>query len=153
MRNAPSESCSELGGSLGVDLDNRAGQAIRPVVLAPRVGLEPTTLRLTDACKSLIGPRDVGMRRSPGSVRVRDGAARCGQNCGHAVAARRLPDDQPAIPPEARNPSLGLPICVATPLNTVLLVSAYHPRYRHHSVNLSPKNPAAVIVTCMTSNG
>jgi hypothetical protein len=47
------------------------------------------TLRLTDACRSLIRPRDVGMRRSPGGVRVRHGAARCGRNCGHAVAARR----------------------------------------------------------------
>lgn len=27
-------------------------------------------LRLTDACRSLIGPRDVGMQRSPGGVRV-----------------------------------------------------------------------------------
>ena len=56
---------------------------------APRVGLEPTTLRLTDAGRSLIKPRDVAMRCSPGGVRVRHGAARCGQNCGHAVAARR----------------------------------------------------------------
>jgi hypothetical protein len=39
-------------------------------------------LRLTDAGRSLIGPRDVGMQRSPDGVRVQHGAARCGQNCG-----------------------------------------------------------------------
>ena len=48
---------------------------------------EPT-LRLTDAGKSGIGPRDVGMRRSPGGVRVQHRAARCGQNCGHMIATR-----------------------------------------------------------------
>jgi hypothetical protein len=31
----------------------------------------------------------VGIRRSPGGVRVQHGAARCGQNCGHAVGGRR----------------------------------------------------------------
>jgi hypothetical protein len=46
-------------------------------------------LRLTDAGRPLIGPRDVGMRRSPDGVRVRHGAARCGHNCGHAMTARR----------------------------------------------------------------
>jgi len=68
-------------------------------VAARRDGLEPSTLRLTDACRSLIGPRDVGMRRSPGGVGVRPGAARCGQNGGHAVAARR-----PAWIAKAENP-------------------------------------------------
>ena len=67
---------------LGEDLGDRSKETVRPAVLAPRVGLEPTTLRLTDACRSLIGPRDVDMRRSPGGVQVRHGAARCGHNCG-----------------------------------------------------------------------
>src|SRR5947209_12727884 len=89
MGGAASESCSEPGGFLGVDLGDRSSEVARPAVLAPRVGLEPTTLRLTDAGRPLIGPRDVGMRRSPGGVRVRHGAARCGQNCGHAMTARR----------------------------------------------------------------
>jgi hypothetical protein len=39
-------------------------------------------LRLTDACRSLIGPRDVGARGALGGVRGQYGAARCGQNCG-----------------------------------------------------------------------
>jgi hypothetical protein len=46
-------------------------------------------LRLTDGCRSLIGPRNVCVPRSPGGVRVWHGAARYCQNCGHAVAARR----------------------------------------------------------------
>jgi hypothetical protein len=50
---------------------------------------EEMTLRLTDAGESGIGPRDVVMRCSLGGVRVQHGAARCGQNCGHLVAARR----------------------------------------------------------------
>jgi hypothetical protein len=49
---------------------------------------EMETLRLTDAGNSGIGPLDVGMRRSQDGVRVQQGAARCGHNCGHLVAAR-----------------------------------------------------------------
>jgi hypothetical protein len=49
---------------------------------APRI--PGRNLQLTDAGSSLNEPRDVGMRRSPGGVRVQHGAARCGQNCGHA---------------------------------------------------------------------
>lgn len=48
------------------------------------------TVQLTDAGKSLVGRIDVGMWRSRGGVRVRRGAARCGQNCGHAGLVRRL---------------------------------------------------------------
>ncbi len=50
----------------------------------------PVILRLTDACRFLLGPRDGDVWRSSGGVRVRHGAARCGQNCGHAVAAGAL---------------------------------------------------------------
>jgi hypothetical protein len=89
MTGLQGESCAEPGGFLGVDLGDRSGGSDLPAVLAPRVGLEPTTLRLTDAGNSRIGPRDVGMRRSLGGVRVQHGAARCGQNCGHLVAGRR----------------------------------------------------------------
>jgi hypothetical protein len=46
-------------------------------------------LRLTDAGKSRIGARDVGVLRSSDGVRVQHGAARCGQNCGHLVASQR----------------------------------------------------------------
>lgn len=41
-------------------------------------------------CRFLIGPREVHLPRSLGGVRGRDGAVRCGQNCGHVVAAWRL---------------------------------------------------------------
>lgn len=47
------------------------------------------TLRLTDAGKFGIGPRDMVLRRSLGGVRVQHGAARCGQDCGHLVVAWR----------------------------------------------------------------
>jgi hypothetical protein len=83
MGGAASESCSEPGGFLGVDLGDRSSEAARPAVLAPRVGLEPTTLRLTDAGRRLVRSCDVGMRRSLGGIRVQQCAARCGQNCGH----------------------------------------------------------------------
>jgi len=78
---------ANLGVFWGIDLDNRLSGTHLPGVLAPRVGLEPTTLRLTDAGRSGIGRRDVGLRRSLGGVRVQHGAARCGQDCGHLVVA------------------------------------------------------------------
>jgi hypothetical protein len=52
-------------------------------------GLVAEILRLTDAGRSLIGPHDVSVRRSPGGFRVQLGATRCGQTSGHAAAARR----------------------------------------------------------------
>jgi hypothetical protein len=55
---------------------------------------EPTTLRLTDAGRSLIRSHDVGVWRPPGGAGVRHGAARCGQNCGHTVVRGGLRDDQ-----------------------------------------------------------
>jgi hypothetical protein len=60
-----------------------------PGLPRPWSATEARTLRLTDAGKSGIGPRNVGVQRSPGSVRVQHGAARCGQNCGHLVTLRR----------------------------------------------------------------
>jgi hypothetical protein len=65
-----------------------------PLTAAWWLVADEMTLRLTDACKSPIRRRDVGMRRSPGGVQVRHGAARCGQNCGHAVSARCPTHDQ-----------------------------------------------------------
>jgi hypothetical protein len=76
-------------GFLEVDLGDRSSRVDLPEVLAPRVGLEPTTLRLTDAGRSLVSPRNLGMRRSSSGVGVWHGAGRCGQNCGHGAAVRR----------------------------------------------------------------
>jgi hypothetical protein len=93
MRSTVSGTCSDRMTSPTHDHHVRSGPVptrVDPRVLAaPRVGLEPTTLRLTDACMSLIGPRYMGMRRAPGGVQVCHGAARCGHNCGHAVASWR----------------------------------------------------------------
>jgi hypothetical protein len=64
------------------------GGSIIVLWLLPRVGLEPTTLRLTDAGRFLVRSRDVGMWRSLGGVRGQHGATRCGHNCGHRSLAR-----------------------------------------------------------------
>ena len=136
MRSTASGTCSDRTTSPAHDHHVRSGPIptrVDPRVLtAPRVGLEPTTLRLTDACRSLIGPRDVGMRRSPGGVRVRHGAARCGQNCGHAVAAQRPAYDQGGSPlPRARRPVSSLDLRLDW-LCAVLMVLGCRLRCRHH---------------------
>ena len=69
-----------------MDLGDRSSGTDLPGGLAPRVGLEPTTLRLTDAGRCLLGPDNVGVRCSLGSARVQQRAARCGQNCGQEMA-------------------------------------------------------------------
>jgi hypothetical protein len=51
--------------------------------------LEPTTLRLTDAGRSLVRLSDVGIRCSLGGVQVQQRAARCGHNCGHRAVVWR----------------------------------------------------------------
>jgi hypothetical protein len=79
---------------------------------APRI--PGRNLRLTDACRSLIRRRDVGMRRSPDGVRVQHGAARCGQNCGHPVATRRpgvMPSREPSLVPLVGRNALFGPRC------------------------------------------
>ena len=48
----------------------------RFALLMTQLRARETILRLTDAGKSGIGSRDVGMRRSPGGVRAQHGAAR-----------------------------------------------------------------------------
>jgi hypothetical protein len=84
-------------------------------------------VRLTDACRSLIGPHDVGVARSLGGVRVRHGA-------GPLRSELRSRDGSPApcmlptwIPwlPEASNISCANvdPPCVCTPGNVVLGVA------------------------------
>jgi hypothetical protein len=57
-----------------------------PGLPQPRSVTEARTLLLTDAGKFGTEPRDVGMRRSLGGVRVHHGAARSGQDCGHLVS-------------------------------------------------------------------
>jgi hypothetical protein len=74
------------------DLERRIGACAERLcssaVVARRTWCERKILRLTDAGRPLTGSRHVGIRCSSGGVRVQQGAARCGQNCGHTIATR-----------------------------------------------------------------
>jgi hypothetical protein len=92
------------------------------------------TLRLTDAGRSLIGPRNLGMRRSPGGVRVRHGAARCGQ------LRSRDRGPAPCVMTKTGTHSTGAGLSSA--------VSSWLSPARHRLLALLPRHPPADAPRC-----